>query len=96
MYGDDDNTNNIDSLNLAQILSIEDVRDVAKKHLRYSNIPPNKYKNDRTRVALVREYNTLQEISKPSLDRSIDDNHLVPPRLKEAIPTAKCRYSRQY
>ena len=43
LHGDD--INDIDFLNLAQILSIEDVRDVYKKHLRESKIPPNKYKN---------------------------------------------------
>ena len=87
LYGED---KAIDSLNLGQILSIEDARDVSKMDLRESNIPPNKYKNPRTRVALVREHETLPTISK--LDRTKEENKLVPHRLKEAIPTAVCRY----
>ena len=82
LYGDDHATT--DTFDLGQILSIEDVRDVSKKNLRESNIPPNKYKNARTRVALVREHETLSTISK--LDRTKEENKLVPHRLKEAIP----------
>ena len=90
LYGEYGEDCTIDSMNLGQILSIEDARDVDKEHLRESNISTINHKNNRTRVALVREHETLSTID--NLDRSKEENKLVPYKLKEAIPTAKCRY----
>ena len=77
LYGED---SSMDSLNLGQILSIADARDVDKNHLRESNISTINHKNNRTRVALVREHETLSTIDK--LDRSKEENKLVPYKLK--------------
>ena len=85
LYGCDD-TYDSGSLNLAQILSIEDARDVDKEHLRESNISTKNHKNNRTRVALLRQYDTYKKISNPPLNRTKDNNNLIPPTLKEAIP----------